>query len=185
MVKFTFAVGPPRYDSGDSFSVTSNPVEIEIVPVKKTGVEVEDEEVRTNISYLLGTAFPASARNVQFYSSSFMETYIALLRFDITAAELQTLLAESPTLPDFPELAKNPEMKKRMEQYDYSVLADWWQPSELSEAVYGQWRASERARGGEGKVWVVQFVDIACGELANGLMRVYLQHRSHGHTIED
>jgi ankyrin repeat protein len=149
-------------------------------PTIKTDVEVETAWERA--SQMMGAALPESVENVKSFSASF-EASIILCRFDIPKEDLKVLLEKSKRFPEFSRFVKNPELENRWAEYRYSEV-DWWRPEELKEPVYGQWRASEKAPGAEGKVWVVQFVDIACGELANDLMRVYLQNNSHGHTVE-
>jgi hypothetical protein len=146
--------------------------------------DVEDETARERVSQMVGAALPESVENGKVFSAAFEDASVVLCRFDIPKQDLKVLLEKSKRLPEFSGFVKTPELESRWAKHRYSEV-DWWRPDELKEPAYGEWRAAERALGGEGKVWVVQFVDIACGELANALMRVYLQNRSHGHTIED
>jgi len=142
----------------------------------------EIEETKQQVSELIRAALPESAKNVQFFSASFGEATVGLAMLDVPKSDWKVLLEESERMPEFSQLVKTSEMEKRWREYRYNE-ADWWQPGELKDLVYGEWRGSEKARGGDGKVWVVSFIDIACGELPNGLMRVYVRYSGHGHSF--
>ena len=140
----------------------------------KTDVGMNGAEAIEKVSSFIACDLPKSAKDVKFYSEGFMGIGIVLIKFDIPLPDLKALLKKSEKLPDFAALKKDLQIQKRIEDYKTSN-AEWWEPDELKDAVYGGWTKSEKAsQDPNNRVWFVRSLQICSAEIKSRLMRVYI-----------
>ena len=149
-------------------------VEVETAEAGKTAAGMDETVAIEKVSSFVGCDLPKSAKDVKFYSEGFMGIGIVLIKFDIPLPDLKALLKKSEKLPDFAALKKDLQIQKRIEDYKTSN-AEWWEPDELKDAVYGGWTKSEKAsQDPNNRVWFVRSLQICSAEIKSRLMRVYI-----------
>jgi hypothetical protein len=124
---------------------------------------------------------PASVRNCRYHSKDYgMGSSTEWGYFEISRADLRTLLNTTDNLPDVSELGQHSgaryNIEKYLEQTGESIA--WWKPLTLQKRRYAHKVIGSENVTDFGNFMMLPVIDICVGEIRDGWMGVYLTYNT-------
>lgn len=135
------------------------------------------DQQKEMIEHVIEAKLPESARNCRYHFKNYgMGRGTGWGYFEISRADMRTLLDTSDNLPDASELGQHPGVRFNIEKYleRTGESIAWWKPLTLQKRQYAQKVIGSENITGSLDLFNLPVIDICVGEIRDDWMGVYL-----------